>query len=183
MPASGGESDLWVVVATIVGPIVATALALWGQWWSEQRRRSARSLRVRRTIEREIAANLRTAASTWDRVGTRRSLPALRLEAARKLGRLDLPIWEREAYASLLTELPDAVDDLDMMGLVADHYALLRRMDWSHGQLRSVADGEDVSGDQRLASWAVYADAYESVAANGNPLSADYPSPLRPDMP
>lgn len=173
-PSRDGEVGFLILLATIVGPILATLLALWGQRKIEARKEKERAVCVRRAIHREIEANLRTTDAVWDRVGIRSSRAAERLGAARRLGRQELPVWEREAYNSLLAELPDAVARPETMALTADHYALLRRMDWSHRQLREAerqgAQAGDVAGDQRLATWAAYAEAHDRLVEIGNPL-------------
>ena len=163
--SNSSKSDFWMVVAafltviaTVAGPFLATWLALRGQERSEAMRTAARGRRVRGAIRREITSNLRTSDAMWDAVGTEAMRGRELLAASERLGARPLPVWERDAYRSLLTELPDAVGDA--MAETAELYGILQRMDWSHRQLVEAWMGQGGAignDDRRIRAWVAYA--------------------------
>ena len=189
LPASKGALPGWVgdaamVLATVLGPLAATWFALKGQAEADRIRLKARALRIRGAIRREVEANLQTSDAMWDAVGTSMTRDAERLAASRRLSRRPLPVWERDAYGSLLAELPDAVgeaeygDRVEAMAETAEHYGLLRRMDWSQRHLHELqrpdagenAEDNVADDDRWLMAWEVYAEARARLVEIGNPL-------------
>ena len=174
---TGWAGDAWIVAATVLGPLAAVAATLWGQARLSARDRARRAERVRVAVGYEVDANLRTADAVRGEVGEATRAAADRLRAADRLARRGVPVWERDAYTSLLPELPEAIATDEAMRDLAEHYARLREMDWCQRQLSEpglAAVGDD---DRRLMLWERYAAARERVGTIGNPLRAGRAAP------
>ncbi len=163
-------ADWAVVAATILGPLAAVYATLWGQRRSAARDHAARSARVRVAVAHEVNANLERADALRAEIGEATRLAADRRRAALRLAARGVPHWERDAYTSLLAELPDAMPTDEAMRGLAEHHTRLQEMNWCQAELRSIeADGLGAD-DRMLALWERYAAARARLSELGNPV-------------